>query len=644
MGTDRRELSSATRAAAALLALAAPVAPITTPRALGFVVSTLNVHCPAYRKLPCGDLEQHQPELFLARHSKIVELPLWDSSDFVALQEVWYACPEVHAMFVTALQTRFHLHGLQRGFGRRGRERPDGLMLAVKRQWNVLAEVEVDFADVGDRCAQLLHVRRASDGRELLLINTHLLFAHNRASHRIQLREVHKILAAVDGYKASVERSRGLGGGSCAPLPLVLCGDLNTPPRGEVAALLRTYGFASSFHEVVSKKHGASRALGAVTHRAHTGELVSCDYILCANPSAPRPAARKWADVVFAELWGYLSSRGCRSTADAFDLLCAADEQVEAERLVAAKGTAEAQAGGEGGGVGVALQADSSKADSRSFSAEGWLKMLTELGLGEACAQAAALTDAEMRALHGFLDDNSDGRISKEEWVLRLEAVLDRERARPGSFSEGDDFYHDHCLIDEVHLAECPTESYDIRPVKSALFPPLLMRGQWPGVAAEEGGHDGDWVSDHGALTTCFDFVAHALDQSAEDVLGQSAEDQALSAELFTCGELQAGGGEAGAALGGAEDEDGKCAVGGECEEDEAAEGEEGLQDQGARLLERRYEGEESPGVGSLASDGRPTYAASELGLRASASRLVGMRAPQSQPPPPATTLPSGPV
>jgi hypothetical protein len=117
-----------------------------------------------------ASLEKDEREAWLARHARILALELWRTSDFVAPQEVWYGCEELIELYVEALRGRYgHLHGLQHGHRhRRGRTRPrDGLLTAVSKEWAVVVEVEIDFADVGDRCAMLLHVRRLAGGREL---------------------------------------------------------------------------------------------------------------------------------------------------------------------------------------------------------------------------------------------------------------------------------------------------------------------------------------------------------------------------------------------------------------------------------------------------------------------------------------------
>jgi endonuclease/exonuclease/phosphatase family metal-dependent hydrolase len=520
MGTTehsaRRAELHAARVVVTLLALAAPAAPAHQPLAPGrsalaaapdassaFSVSTLNVHCPAYRKLPCGALEKDERSAWLARHARILALELWETSDFVALQEVWYGCEELTELYVERLRPRFHLHGLRRGHRRRGRTRPDGLLTAVSKEWAVVAEVEIDFADVGDRCAMLLHVRKVAGGRELLVVNTHLLFPHNASSKQIQLREVHKLLDAIDAYK------RTLGG---RPLPLVLAGDLNAPPGCEVPRLLCAHGLVSSFHDC----NGHTSALGAVTHRTHEGALVACDYIFSCNPSARRPQPRRWDELVLAELWGHMAAKGCGSADEAFALLCDADETFERERGARARAA----------GVGATIPDRTSP--RTSFSAEAWFCHLTALGLHETCAHAAALTDAEMRALHAYVDANLDGQISLEEWRARMAGAVEIAQAK------ADDAESAACDV----AADCAHAAYDIAPVRSTLTPGCLALGEWPGEAGGHGtiGHDGDWVSDHGAVTTAFEFVAcavAALDDDAATTTQRAAATARAQLNVF---------------------------------------------------------------------------------------------------------------
>lgn len=71
-----------------------------------FVVSTFNVHCPAYRRTESGLLEAEDRAAWLARNRAILRLPFWGRSDFVAVQELWYGSDELTAMYADAPATR----------------------------------------------------------------------------------------------------------------------------------------------------------------------------------------------------------------------------------------------------------------------------------------------------------------------------------------------------------------------------------------------------------------------------------------------------------------------------------------------------------------------------------------------------------
>ena len=146
---------------------AAWLSPPATPRtrairasAESVTISTFNLWCPEYRRLGDeGTRESSFPEMYTQRQQRLLRLPLWQESDIVCCQEFWYASPDVFEMYVSALRRRFKMHGLQRS-GRR----PDGLLIAIAHEWEVIHEEDLDFDDIAGRCAQVLHVRR--DGRD----------------------------------------------------------------------------------------------------------------------------------------------------------------------------------------------------------------------------------------------------------------------------------------------------------------------------------------------------------------------------------------------------------------------------------------------------------------------------------------------
>jgi len=60
-------------------------------------VSTFNLLCPAYKRLP-GEpdavRESQSPDDYIARNKKILRQPVWNSS-IVCCQEFWYDSPHV---------------------------------------------------------------------------------------------------------------------------------------------------------------------------------------------------------------------------------------------------------------------------------------------------------------------------------------------------------------------------------------------------------------------------------------------------------------------------------------------------------------------------------------------------------------------
>jgi len=126
-------------------------------------VATFNLLCPAYRRVRTGDddvRESQFPALYERRVERILALePLW-SADIVCAQEFWYGSESYMEKMVTALESRFVMHGMQRPRISETVPRPDGLFMAISREWEVLHEADLNFEDAAGRCAQILHLRR----------------------------------------------------------------------------------------------------------------------------------------------------------------------------------------------------------------------------------------------------------------------------------------------------------------------------------------------------------------------------------------------------------------------------------------------------------------------------------------------------
>ena len=289
-------------------------------------------------------------------------------------QEFWYDNSEVFDLYVKALNDRFRMHGLQRPGPDGKTPRPDGLFMAISREWEVVWEEDIDFEDAAGRCAQLLHLRRVaptkplpldesgsssssssgssgedgssssrsesasafSDGpREILVANVHLLFPHDDASGRIRVREVHKLLTHLDQYKSTLAQ---------AP-PALICGDFNGEVGSRVVKFLKRYGWQCTYSLHNAQKadgdHGAlwqngdpaARAGGGggggaeevnaeeearwISHFTHQKRTVGVDYIWMLNPSHPRAPVPDWTDFVFSEMAQQLARCGFSRPADA---------------------------------------------------------------------------------------------------------------------------------------------------------------------------------------------------------------------------------------------------------------------------------------------------------------------------------------
>ena len=105
-------------------------------------VSTFNLLCPAYRRVPGKPdnvREADTPEDYLKRNKQILFLPLFAESDVICCQEFWYSNAEVFNLYVNALNSKYRMHGLQRP-GPGGSVRPDGLFMAISREFEVVHE------------------------------------------------------------------------------------------------------------------------------------------------------------------------------------------------------------------------------------------------------------------------------------------------------------------------------------------------------------------------------------------------------------------------------------------------------------------------------------------------------------------------
>ena len=428
-------------------------------------VSTFNLWCPAYRRVD-GDEEVREaefPELYMPRHREILGLDVWNTSDIVCCQEFWFGSQDVFDLYVNTLQPHFKMHGL-----RRSGARPDGLFMAISREWEVVHEADLDFEDAAGRCAQLLHLRREADSddasstavTELLIANVHLLFPHNEAAGRVRLREMHKLLAYLEFYKAKLDK----------PPPTLICGDLNGPTGSVVAQSLARYGWRDSYSshagckiEQVSEGEGC----GWVSHLNHLGVAEGVDYIMAQSPSTRRLPVADWTDFVMAEIAQALTDRGHGEAGEAWRMFTELACSAEPEASWAGGGGGEGDDGTEGG-------LRDREADGCLVDCEGFNRALQQLGFG-----AAPLTIREVDVLVSSCDADGNGVIDATEWRDRFAAALQRLQT------------------DELVQDQRDGCGSDLIVERSAIRPACLEEGRWPA--------EGQWgLSDHGVVTSTF--------------------------------------------------------------------------------------------------------------------------------------------
>ena len=155
------------------------------------------------------------------------------------------------------------------------RERDDGLAMFVNENRFCIQDYQsILFHDCGDRVAQLMllttHSQNNIPPQQFICVNTHLLFPHNTYSTKIRLREVTKIMGFVESYK-QVALCSTICGRSDIRLPVIIAGDFNGSPRGNVFKLLETQNYRSAIKEYCLQDTESSNATSSITSTSSSG-------------------------------------------------------------------------------------------------------------------------------------------------------------------------------------------------------------------------------------------------------------------------------------------------------------------------------------------------------------------------------------
>eukprot|EP01039_Chlorochromonas_danica_P003676 gene3676-4022_t len=299
-------------------------------------VVTYNILAPCYKRLPSDPsssaekrFESEAEEQFLSRNREICEKLLRSNADIICLQEFWTGSPALRELFEDMLCKKGNYEARYVERSSHWRSRKDGLAMFVKRERLVIEDVrDIYFHDCGDRVALMLVLgllppplphspagdAAASSASSTVLqrficINTHLLFPHNESSRKIRLREVTKLLGFVEAYKQR-ELCQGVCNRSDVRLPVILAGDFNGSPRGQVYQYIRSQNFQSALEDYQhhSSHHSdvEDKKKKWISHLDHRGRHVAVDHIFYLNPSRQTAdhlgSLPDWTNLVYCEL------------------------------------------------------------------------------------------------------------------------------------------------------------------------------------------------------------------------------------------------------------------------------------------------------------------------------------------------------
>ncbi|XAR60173.1 hypothetical protein NMG60_11033433 [Bertholletia excelsa] len=262
--------------------------------------TTFNILAPIYKRLNGKNCESEFREIWLGRNISILDGLLNLSSSIICLQEFWVHNEELVKLYDKRLGDAGYVTYKLARTNNRG----DGLLTAVHQShFHVLNHQEFLFNDIGDRVAQLLHLELLVPSsqsqytgvqKDVLLVNTHLIFPHDSSYCFVRLQQVCKILHYLDSYCHEHQLP-------C--VPIILCGDWNGSKKGNVYKFLESQGFVSSYdiahpctdeHEEISKW---------ISHHNHRGNACGVDFIWLRNPSKPRrPLKESFTEAVVGNI------------------------------------------------------------------------------------------------------------------------------------------------------------------------------------------------------------------------------------------------------------------------------------------------------------------------------------------------------
>ncbi|KAI7991083.1 putative calcium-binding protein [Camellia lanceoleosa] len=390
--------------------------------------TTFNILAPIYKRLNGQNCESEFRELWLSRNESILDRLLTLSSSIICLQEFWVHNEEL----VTMYEKRLGDAGYVTYKLARTNNRGDGLLTAVhQNHFHVLNYQECLFNDIGDRVAQLLHLellvhssenQLTNTRKEVLVMNTHLIFPHDSSYCFVRLKQVYKMLKYIDSYCHENQ---------LPPVPVILCGDWNGSKKGNVYKFLQSQGFVSSYDIAHPYTNDAEDLSKWISHHNHRGNVCGVDFILLHNPSNyQRPLKESFMEAVLGninDLSHKLSTKGV--------------------------------------GPLHFFETDSSHITYSQFS-----QALAELGLSGHPQHSLGTED--IKDLWEHIDTDGDGVIDLSDFVRvwnRCSFVQENEES-------GENRERTKKMLDAVTTAT--TIHFNVS--KAIFYPPEVERGMWP--------------------------------------------------------------------------------------------------------------------------------------------------------------------
>ncbi|KAH9624760.1 hypothetical protein KSS87_003530 [Heliosperma pusillum] len=212
--------------------------------------TTFNILAPIYKRLGGGMRESDFTESWLSRNENILDRLLHLKSSVICLQEFWMGNEELVRMYEKRLGDAGYLTYKLARTNNRG----DGLLTAIhQRHFRVLNYRELLFNDIGDRVAQVLHVEvcgnisqngNINKMKEVLIVNTHLIFPHDSRYCFLRLQQVPSLMSNIDflHFLIMIHLS-----GFEIQFVFPFQRDWNGSKKGHVYKFLRSQGFESSY-------------------------------------------------------------------------------------------------------------------------------------------------------------------------------------------------------------------------------------------------------------------------------------------------------------------------------------------------------------------------------------------------------------